>query len=134
METKLPYGTLDASFRAAGGEPGLRALVNRFYDELEASEAGQVIVRMHSRSREEMRDRLTLFLCGWLGGPRLYSEKYGPISIPGAHAPFPIGPAERDTWLGCMKAAIDAQPWADDFKTYLIRALSVPAGRVTSRR
>lgn len=127
----LPYGTLDASFQAAGGEPGLRALVNRFYDELESCEAGRAIVGMHTRSREEMRDRLTLFLCGWLGGPRLYSGKYGSISIPGAHAPFPIGMVERDTWLGCMKKAIDAQPWDNQFKDYLIRALAVPAGRVT---
>jgi hemoglobin len=133
MDTNLPYGTLDASYRAAGGEAGLRALVHRFYDEMEACQAGMAIVRMHTRSREEMRDRLTLFLCGWLGGPRLYTAEYGSISIPGAHAPFPIGSTERDTWLGCMKSAIDAQPWEEDFKVYLLRALSVPAGRVTRR-
>ncbi|MBM4205740.1 MAG: group II truncated hemoglobin, partial [Gammaproteobacteria bacterium] len=113
------------------GESGLRALVAAFYDGLEASPAGTAILSMHTRSREEMCDRLTLFLCGWLGGPRLYGEKYGAISIPGAHAPFPIGVAERDTWLGCMQMAIEAQPWAAQFKDYLIKALSVPAGRVT---
>ncbi|MGH7180399.1 MAG: hypothetical protein ACREJN_00290 [Nitrospiraceae bacterium] len=42
---------------------------------------------------------MTYFLCGWLGGPKLFSEHYGPISIPGFHKQFPIGIDERDAKL-----------------------------------
>ncbi|MGE3262727.1 MAG: hypothetical protein AB7K68_13175 [Bacteriovoracia bacterium] len=68
-----------------------------------------------------------------LGGPRLYQEKYGSISIPMAHAPFSIGAAEKYAWLLRMKNAVDAQPFAEDFKVYLMKQLAVPAERVRNR-
>ena len=46
------------------------------------------------------------------------------------HQRFPIGEAERDAWLACMQLAVDEQPWEDEFKTYFMRAIAVPAERV----
>jgi len=88
------------------------------------------IRKMHPRDLTTARDKLARFLCGWLGGPKRYSEKYGPIQIPKAHARFPIGADERDAWLACMEAALIDQPMADDFKAYLLRELAVPADRI----
>ena len=124
------YGEGDASYRAPGGEPGIRRLVDRFYDLMEERPDASRIRRMHPRDLETSRDKLSRFLCGWLGGPRRYSEKYGPIRIPAAHARFPIGAAERDAWLACMRAALADQPLAEDFKAYLLRELAVPADRI----
>jgi hemoglobin len=73
---------------------------------------------------------LARFLCGWLGGPHRYQERYGPISIPGVHGHLAIGEAERDAWLALMREAIAAQPYADDFKHYLLTQLAVPAERI----
>lgn len=84
---------------------------------------------MHKGDLTDVRERLTLFLCGWLGGPRLYQEKYGPIAIPMFHRAFPIGPAERDAWLLCMQHAVDEQPYEPSFKKYLMEQLAVPAER-----
>jgi len=127
-----PYGVGDASYQAAGGEPGIRRLVDSFYDEMETLPLATGIRAMHPRDLATARDKLARFLCGWLNGPNRYREKYGAISIPGAHAHLAIGTSERDAWLACMKNAIACQPYPDDFKHYLLRQLSVPANRVTT--
>lgn len=125
----VPYGTGEASFRAAGEYEGVKRLVDAFYDEMERAPEAAVIRAMHPRDLTVARDKLTRFLCGWLGGPKLFSQKYGPIAIPRAHAHLDIGYPERDAWLGCMKAAIEQQPYTPAFKTYLFEQLCVPAER-----
>lgn len=131
MSTAAPeYGEGDASFQAAGGIEGITALVDRFYAWMDELPQAQEIRRMHPDDLAVSKDKLARFLCGWLGGPKRYQEAYGPISIPGAHARFPIGSAERDAWLECMRRAIDEQPYAEAFKAYLLRQLAVPAERV----
>ena len=129
----LEYGTKDASFQAAGGESGIRRLVDAFYDEMDSAEYATTIRHMHPEDLSISRDKLARFLCGWLGGPRRYAEKYGGISIPSVHAHLDIGLAERDAWLACMKTAIDQQDYAPDFQVYLLEQLSVPAERVRKR-
>lgn len=127
------YGTKDASFQTAGGEPGIRRLVDAFYDEMDSAEYAKTIREMHPPDLDISRDKLARFLCGWLGGPRLYAEKYGGISIPSVHAHLDIGLAERDAWLACMKTAIGQQDYPADFKVYLLEQLSIPAERVRKR-
>lgn len=133
QENKAPYGTGDASYQAAGGEAGIRQLVEDFYDIMASLDESQHIFNMHPQGSPEdqprTKDKLAMFLCGWLGGPIRYADKYGPISIPRAHAHLPIGAQEMSAWLRCMKLAADRQPYADDFKSYLLTQLAVPAGR-----
>ena len=124
------YGDGDASFRAAGGEAGIRRWVDRFYDLMETRPDARSIREMHPADLTTSRDKLARFLCGWLGGPRRYAEKYGGIRIPLAHARYDIGGPERDAWLACMAEALETQPFAPDFKTYLLRELAVPAERI----
>lgn len=76
------------------------------------------------------RDKLTVFLVGWLGGPRRYAERWGQIRIPPAHAHLPIAQADHDAWLVCMDAAIDAMPVEADFRAYFKTQIRVPADRV----
>lgn len=124
------YGTGDTSFQAAGGVEGITRLVDDFYHFMDTLPAARTIRDMHPAELTETRRKLTYFLCGWLGGPRLFGQHYGPINIPGVHRPYPIGEAERDAWLLCMQHAIAQQPYADDFKTYLLTQLRVPAERI----
>jgi len=123
------YGEEDNSFHAAGGFDGIKQLVDAFYDAMEAIPQARTIREMHSPDLDESRDKLTRFLTGWLGGPKLFSEKYGPIRIPVAHRHLNIGPAERDAWLACMQIAVDAQPYPQSFREYLMTQLYVPAER-----
>lgn len=126
------YGTADASYQAAGGIEGIRRLVNDFYDIMDSWAPARTIRRMHADDLSQSRDKLACFLSGWLGGPRLFQERYGSISIPMFHASWPIGDAERDAWIGCMAQAIGLQPYAPEFKEYLLRQLRVPAERIVA--
>ena len=127
------YGVGDASYRAAGGEAGIRRLVDAFYDLMESDARFATNDTMHPENRAMSRDKLATFLCGWLGGPRLYREKYGAIGIPRVHGQLPITADERDQWLTCMEEAVAQQDVADDFKRYLMEQLFVPAEAVRRR-
>ncbi len=132
-DAKTAYGTGDASFQAAGGQVGLRQLVDDFFDRMGSDERFAPIYAMHPEDKEVSRDKLARFLCGWLGGPRLYNEKYGAIGIPRVHAHLAIATPERDQWLTCMGESVAEQPFASDFKKYLMEQLYVPAEAVRRR-
>ncbi|MEM7220807.1 MAG: group II truncated hemoglobin [Pseudomonadota bacterium] len=121
------YGQGDSTYQTAGGLDGVRALVNAFYDTMERNPAYATILSWHPQTLDTSRDKLTLFLCGWMGGPRFFQETYGSISIPGAHAHLDVTAAERDQWLDCMAEAIDQRGYAPDFKAYLLKQLGRPA-------
>jgi len=127
------YGVGDASYQAAGGIEGLRILVDHFYDAMDTLEQARGIRDMHDADLSQSRDKLACFLSGWLGGPKLYSQKYGSIRIPHAHSHLPIGAVERDAWLACMSQALTHMDYAEDFKEYLMRQLFVPAERCRTK-
>jgi len=122
-----PYGDGDASFQAAGGVEGIRRLVAEFYRQMDTLPEAAAIRAMHPSDLSGAADKLHRFLCGWLGGPKLYMEKYGSIHIPSAHAHLAIGEQERDAWLLCMERALAMQNYPQDFRNYLLRELFRPA-------
>ncbi len=128
-----PYGEGDASFIAAGGEEGIRKLVDAFYDAMEVLPEAKGILSMHQTDLVITRDKLARFLSGWLGGPKRYKEKYGTIHIPRAHAHLAIGIKERDAWLKCMAVALEQQGYPENFKVYLLKELFKPAERSRTR-
>lgn len=130
MIETVTYGTGDASFQAAGGREGIRAVVERFYAHMEELPEARELRAMHAADLDLVREKLVVFLWAWLGGPNEYRARFGPVSIPGFHARFAIDEVQRDAWLLCMAHAVAEQPWADSFKTYFMRAISVPAERV----
>jgi hemoglobin len=127
------YGSGSTSFEAAGGESGIRQLVDDFFDRMGTDPRFARIYEMHPADKSISREKLARFLCGWLGGPKRYQEKFGRISIPGAHQHLPITEVERDQWLTCMTETVDDQPFEPDFKRYLLEQLAVPANAVWRR-
>ena len=123
----MPYGYQDTSYRAAGKEDGLRKLCEQFYENMDQFPEAKKIREMHEESLEVMIDKLTLFLCMWLGGPKTYREKYHFVGMPEAHKHLKIGHSEKEAWLLCMDKAIDEQNYLEDFKIYLKEQLRVPA-------
>ena len=124
------YGVGANSYHAAGGLTGINCLVDDFFSNMETFPESDIIRKMHPQDLTESRKKLTYFLSGWLGGPRLYSEHYGGINIPEVHKHLAIGDAERIAWLLCMEKAIDAQQYQDSFKVYLFAQLKIPAERI----
>jgi hemoglobin len=98
--------TAAAPFERVGGEAGVRALVDRFYDLMELDPAFAELRALHPSSLAGSRDKLFWFLCGWLGGPQHYTDRFGHPMLRARHLPFSIGIKERDQWLACMEQAM----------------------------
>ena len=95
-----------AAFEALGGEPQVEALVERFYDLMELDPAYTALRAVHGPDLAQARQKLTWFLCGWLGGPQHYTERFGHPRLRMRHMPYTIGIVERDQWLACMDQAM----------------------------
>ena len=93
-------------FDRIGGAPAVQALVDRFYDLMELEPAYAVLRARHGSTLDDARQKLFWFLCGWLGGPDHYIERFGHPRLRMRHLPFSIGIRERDEWLACMDQAL----------------------------
>ena len=96
----------DSAFELMGGETGVRALVDAFYDRMSLDERFADILALHPVPLEGSRDKLYWFLCGWMGGPDHYIERFGHPRLRARHLPHPIASKERDQWLLCMAEAM----------------------------
>jgi len=96
----------EAPYDLLGGYAAVRRLTDRFYDLMDSVPEYYVIRKLHPADLDGSREKLYLFLSGWLGGPQLYAEKFGHPMLRARHLPFAIGLAERDAWLACMKQAM----------------------------
>ena len=88
------------------GESGVRALVDRFYDLMDLEPDYARLRALHPVALEGSRDKLFWYLCGWLGGPNHYIERFGHPMLRARHLPYAIGNAERDQWMACMARAL----------------------------
>jgi hypothetical protein len=64
-------------FESIGGHDQVRRLVDRFYDLMETRPEAAGILALHPPDLSSSREKLFLFLVGWMGGPPLYMQKYG---------------------------------------------------------
>jgi hemoglobin len=107
MSADQGNGSGATAYSLIGGAEPIRQLVDRFYDLMELEPAYAVIRQLHPADLISSRDKLYLFLTGWMGGPDVYQEKYGHPKLRARHLPFPIGSIERNQWLDCMQRAMD---------------------------
>lgn len=96
----------DVPYELIGGAEAVRRIVDRFYDIMDTAPEARGLRAMHASDLTPMRERLTEFLMGWLGGPPVYFQRPDRKCIRSAHAPFAIGEAERDQWMLCMRRAL----------------------------
>ena len=93
-------------FDALGGEPTFRRLVEKFYEGVALDPLLRPLYPDDDLG--PATERLTLFLVQYWGGPSTYSQTRGHPRLRMRHAPFVIGEAERDAWLGHMRVALDS--------------------------
>jgi hemoglobin len=105
MTTDEP-SPVDTPFAWMGGEERVRALTDRFYDLMDLEPQYTALRAAHGNTLDNARQRLFWFLCGWLGGPQHYTERFGHPRLRARHMPFAIGITERDQWLACMDQAM----------------------------
>jgi hemoglobin len=92
-------------YEAVGGEPTFRKIIARFYAEVAEDEVLRPLYPEEDLGPAE--ERLRLFLMQYWGGPHTYSERRGHPRLRMRHAPFKVGPIERDAWLRAMRIAVD---------------------------
>jgi hemoglobin len=93
-------------FERLGGESAVRDLVDRFYDLMDLEPHYVGLRALHPAVLDGSRDKLHWFLCGWLGGPSHYIDRFGHPMLRARHMPYAIGTAERDQWMACMQQAM----------------------------
>ena len=103
IQEKPPFETL---FEWIGGEARVKALIERFYDLMELEPQYAALRAAHGSTLADARQKLFWFLCGWLGGPQHYTDRFGHPMLRARHMPFKIGILERDQWLACMDQAM----------------------------
>ncbi len=91
-------------YDAVGGANTFGTIVSRFYELVREDEVLRPLYPEDDFDAAE--DRLRMFLEQYWGGPRTYSEQRGHPRLRMRHAPFRIGPIERDAWLRCMHTAV----------------------------
>lgn len=96
----------DSPYVLFNGEAGIRKLVDTFYDHMDLDPEFAGIRKLHPETLDGSRDKLYWFLCGWMGGPNHYVERFGHPRLRARHMPFPIGSPERDAWTACMRLAL----------------------------
>lgn len=107
IEDKPPgQPPFETPFEWMGGEARIQALVERFYDLMDLEPAYARLRASHGPDLASARQKLFWFLCGWMGGPQHYTERFGHPRLRMRHMPFAIGIAERDQWLACMDQAM----------------------------
>jgi hemoglobin len=115
---------VDTLYERVGGESFFVDLVDRFY----LGVAGDPLLRpLYPDDLAESSRHLALFLMQYWGGPSTYGEERGHPRLRMRHAPFVVGPAERDAWLRHMLAALlelesaarIADPDARELRDYL---------------
>ncbi|MBX3250392.1 MAG: group II truncated hemoglobin [Myxococcales bacterium] len=97
---------LMSPYEQIGGERGVRALVDRFYDLMDSLPEASVVRGMHAKSLKSSREKLFWFLSGWLGGPQLYVERFGHPRLRMRHLPFSVDTAAAEQWMLCMRRAL----------------------------
>ena len=92
-------------FTEIGGMDTIRLIVDRFY---EGVENDPVLRPMYpEEDLGPARERFTLFLAQYWGGPPTYSESRGHPRLRMRHAPFTVTPTAAQHWLTHFRAALD---------------------------
>lgn len=108
------------------GEDGIRELTGVFYDLMDELPEVADLRAMHAQDLEPMKEKLALYLTGWMGGPPRYADKYGTVCMTEPHEPYHIGPEERDQWLLCMNTALEKTGATEE----LVEMLKIPLFRI----
>ena len=111
-------------FARIGGAETIDRLVEEFYGRMDALAEAQHIRRMHPPNLSGIKLTLKNYLTEWTGGPKLYSPEKGHPRLRQRHIQFPIGDAERDAWLSCMRGALEMTVTDADARRDLDAALT----------
>lgn len=120
-------------YERLGGDAGVRALTDRFYDIMDTLPEAQPIRQMHPPDLTGSRQKLYEFLCGWLGGPQLYMQRRGHPRLRARHMPFAVDKAAADQWVLCMDQALMAEGVDPQLRFNLMMSIAKVANHMRNR-
>lgn len=103
----VQFRDMQTHYERIGGEAVVRRLVDRFYDLMDEDPDYYGVRKLHPADLSSSREKLFMFLSGWMGGPQLFVEKFGHPMLRRRHMPFSIDTNERDQWMSCMNRAME---------------------------
>lgn len=100
-------GTAEPTLYEIVGGQFFVTLVDRFYDGIEGD---PVLLPLYPDAGDTSgaRERLSMFLAQYWGGPHDYMERRGHPMLRARHNQWTIGQIERDRWLLHMLTALEA--------------------------
>jgi len=110
------------TYEKIGGDAAVGKLCDRFYELMDTVPEFAPIRALHPADLKSSRDKLFMFLSGWLGGPDLYVQHIGHPMLRRRHLPFAIGEAERDQWVACMFLAMESTGVEEPLRDKLLAA------------
>lgn len=117
-------------YDAVGGMSFFERLVGLFYEGV----ANDPVLRpLYPEDLEPSTRHLTLFLAQYWGGPTTYDDERGHPRLRMRHAPFAVGPTERDRWLFHMRAAVDATAPPEAARRALLEYFEMAAEAMRNR-
>jgi len=133
--TAPPDGDRPTPYDLLGGEPAIRALVERFYEAMDAQEPA--LAALHAcedgKVSRAARDRFGSFLVGWLGGPDDYVRAHGHPRLRMRHGHLAVDSAMRDAWLRCMTQALAHDDISPPLRAWLQQRLADVADFLRNR-
>ncbi len=132
-ESELSQTSPSTPFEWIGGQEKVREVVDHFYDLMDIEPGYRELRQAHGSTLTDARDKLFWFLCGWLGGPDLYVQRFGHPRLRMRHMPFSIGIVERDQWLACMDQAMTEVGIDPDLHTRLNKSFFQTADWMRNR-
>lgn len=112
---------MTSPYERIGGEAVVRAFTRRFYHLMETLPEAAPARAIHPASLALSEEKLFEYLTGWLGGPPLFTDKYGPPMLRRRHLHAPIAGPEIAAWLLCFHRA-----WAETVDDAELTAIVVP--------
>ena len=118
-------------YEEVGGAATFARLVSRFYAGVRSD---PVLAPLYPQDDWEGAEaRLRMFLEQYWGGPTTYSQQRGHPRLRMRHAPFAIGPVEREAWLTHMREAVDSLELSPEHDATLWGYLQMAARSMQNR-
>lgn len=120
----MQTGDSQSPFETVGGAETIAKLVDAFYPRVQKHPD---LAPIFPEDIQPVRDKQYLFLTQFLGGPPLYSNRFGSPMLRARHLPHPITPRRAAAWLQCMKEAMDDIGLQGEIREFVFERLSMTA-------
>lgn len=117
-------------YEEIGGAETVRAIVEAFYPRVQAH---PLLKPIFPENIEPVMEKQRLFLTQFLGGPTLYSDRYGHPRLRARHLPFSITPARAEAWLACMHEALEEVGISEPIRSSIWSRLVIAAHHMVNR-